>query len=374
MKKVVKRPAKKPAAKAPATAPTGAAESGSAKQAVKSPAKRPVKKKAVKRAVKKAAKRPVKKAATAPVEKAAAVPVDRKADRAPGGKSGKRPTERTSGRPAAKAAPKRARSSSVAVSPSLADRLLEPVDTSGRKTLLGILWIVALVASLRLGVLAMGILFGLVGAVAGLHGARSWRRRGWPVNRVVAGGTPLLAGIAVGIGNGAAGAVMLGGVVATVVTSMFHMRRVRILDTAGSTLRSWLPSAVTAISIVAVYRVSLQAAVGLILLSLSYDVGAYVWGAGVHRPLASRIAGIVTVLVATFALAVVHMVLELPPFESSAAVLVFGALAAVCCPLGQIVVSASLPTARDSAPALRRLDSLVIAAPAWAMALWSSLG
>ena len=44
----------------------------------------------------------------------------------------------------------------------------------------------------------------------------------------------------------------------------------------------------------------------------------------------------------------------------------FAVLAAVTCPAGQILASAMLPSASVRAPALRRLDSWLIVAPAWA--------
>jgi hypothetical protein len=46
---------------------------------------------------------------------------------------------------------------------------------------------------------------------------------------------------------------------------------------------------------------------------------------------------------------------------------VFGGFAAFCCPLGQIAASAILPSADARAPALRRLDSLLLLGPAWAL-------
>jgi hypothetical protein len=46
-------------------------------------------------------------------------------------------------------------------------------------------------------------------------------------------------------------------------------------------------------------------------------------------------------------------------------VFVFGGFAALLCPLGQIAASAVLPRAEVRAPALRRLDSLLLLGPAW---------
>ena len=57
-------------------------------------------------------------------------------------------------------------------------------------------------------------------------------------------------------------------------------------------------------------------------------------------------------------------VLRVPPFDGGA-VFVFGGFAALFCPLGQVAASALLPRADARAPALRRLDSLLLLGPAW---------
>ena len=41
-------------------------------------------------------------------------------------------------------------------------------------------------------------------------------------------------------------------------------------------------------------------------------------------------------------------------------------LAMIACPAGQILASALLPKASAHAPALRRLDTMLVVAPAWA--------
>ena len=57
--------------------------------------------------------------------------------------------------------------------------------------------------------------------------------------------------------------------------------------------------------------------------------------------------------------------LDIKPFQFPQA-FVFGALASVLCPAGQLVASAVLPSNAAPASALRRLDSLLLLAPAWA--------
>jgi hypothetical protein len=70
----------------------------------------------------------------------------------------------------------------------------------------------------------------------------------------------------------------------------------------------------------------------------------------------------VAVLVVLFAVAAIG----LPPFEIGNGAQ-FGLLAAVLCPAGQVVASVVLPAAAAPAPAMRRLDSLLLLGPAWAL-------
>jgi hypothetical protein len=62
-------------------------------------------------------------------------------------------------------------------------------------------------------------------------------------------------------------------------------------------------------------------------------------------------------------------VIEPPPLEGGE-VWSTGALLALLAPLGQLAGSWILPSARASAPALRRLDSWLLAAPAFLVLLW----
>ena len=66
-------------------------------------------------------------------------------------------------------------------------------------------------------------------------------------------------------------------------------------------------------------------------------------------------------------------VFRLQPFDGRIDAWVFGGLVAVLAPLGPVVASAALPTAATWVPALRRLDSYIVAAPLWASAMWSYL-
>ncbi len=97
----------------------------------------------------------------------------------------------------------------------------------------------------------------------------------------------------------------------------------------------------------------------LLFLAAAYDVGDYLVGSASANAIEGPLAGIIGVVVMTFAAAVV----DPPGFDGG--VWAFGLLAAVLCPLGPLAASAILPRAAAFAPALRRLDSLLLVGPVW---------
>ena len=88
----------------------------------------------------------------------------------------------------------------------------------------------------------------------------------------------------------------------------------------------------------------------------------YIVGSGASNFIEGPLAGITTALVLGFPLSLVLM----PPFDAAGwQLLVFVALTL---PVGQIMASALLPRAGAKAPALRRIDTLLLLAPIWAAA------
>lgn len=254
------------------------------------------------------------------------------------------------------------------------ERLFAPADTSGHKTLLGVIWVALQGAAVYAGALALAVLFGLVAAVAGLHGAREWRRARRRPSRLVAGVSSLAVPLAAVSSPGAAGVAVLVATAASVVAAAgpTGARRARqsVLGTAGTTIRCWLGPAMAATAVVLVAAFAWQTVGALLVLLAGYDAGSYLWSSEDDGPLVGRVFGIITVAVIGFALGVVQLVVSLEPFQSMAAVLIFAGLIATLAPLGQVVASALLPAAAAEAPALRRLDTLVLAGPAWVFALW----
>jgi hypothetical protein len=97
-----------------------------------------------------------------------------------------------------------------------------------------------------------------------------------------------------------------------------------------------------------------------------YDSAAYLIGTGAKHRWEGPIAGIVSVGILSVLVAAVLA----PPFTGSSP-WILGGIAAVLLPLGPIVCRPLIGRARSPArvPALRRLDSVVLLAPAWPAAI-----
>lgn len=245
----------------------------------------------------------------------------------------------------------------------LVERLVEPPLTGFVHTPLAIAWVAALGVGLWFGPWALAVLFAAVGAVAALQTMRAWQAAGvWSVQVVVGAGPPavILASV---VGLQWAGVALLGAVLLALLGSVSVARRGGALLSAGMTVRCIVAPAVVGVAVVAIYDVGWAPALILVALASGYDLGAHVWGGEGAGALVGRVVGIITVLVGTLAFSALHTVFELEPFGPTASVWIFGGLAATLCPLGPMVASLLLPSADAPAPALRRIDSLILAAP-----------
>ncbi|MGH9155255.1 MAG: hypothetical protein ACRD1K_05275, partial [Acidimicrobiales bacterium] len=109
-------------------------------------------------------------------------------------------------------------------------------------------------------------------------------------------------------------------------------------------------------------RDGVAAAMVLLAYAAVYDTGAYVVGTGADHAWEGAVAGILSIGAVTLAVAAILV----PPFRGASPWLL-GGLAAVAAPAGPLVGSALLGDRRVAAPALRRLDSLLILGPLWAL-------
>jgi molybdopterin converting factor small subunit len=253
---------------------------------------------------------------------------------------------------------------------SLAEGLVGGYDVSGPRLRLGLVWAVALVVAVFLGVWPFAIVLALVAGAAGLQTAAAWRHVGARANRAVAGPTALALPLAAALGTGMLGLAAIVAALVAVAAAALDRRRERPLWVdAGLHLRCGYPVGLAAGSLVVIRHLEIGAAVSLVLLLLAYDLGDFVVGTEAGSPVEGPIAGILATMVIAFALGV----FTVPPFALSSA-LVFGGLAAALFPLGQLTATELLPAAEARAPALRRLDTMILAGPFWMVLLWRFLG
>ena len=259
----------------------------------------------------------------------------------------------------------------VGLTRSLADGLVGGYDIDGPRIRLGLLWFVVLLVAIALGPWPLAVVMALVAGAAASQTAAAWRRVGLAANAPVAGLGALALPLAAALGTASLGlACVVVALLALAISavSRSHRRRHRIWAMAGLTLRCGFPVGLAAASLVVIRHQEIGAAVSLVLLVSAYDLGDFVVGTDAVTPIEGPVAGIVAAVVVAFALGV----FAVPPFVVSSA-LIFGGLAAVLFPLGQLVATELLPAAAARAQALRRLDSLLLVGPIWMAALWRFL-
>ena len=233
-------------------------------------------------------------------------------------------------------------------------------DIEGPRVRLGMAWFALVVGGLALGPVGVAAMYGLAAGVAAAQAARAWRRgrRRERPNDAVAAACAIALPVAAVLSTPILGVALLGVVGVCVVTGG-PANGIRTLQCAV-----W-PGAAAA-AVVVSYRFEPWSAAALVLAVSAYEVGDYLVGSGARNALEGPVAGAAAVLVVHFAVTAVG----LPPFELPDG-LAFAVAAAVLCPLGQLVASLVLPSARAPASALRRLDSLLLLGPVWAW--WAGL-
>ena len=159
-------------------------------------------------------------------------------------------------------------------------------------------------------------------------------------------------------------AVVVAGALVTFVT------RLRVPTLAPSrdialTMAVGVPIGLAAASPVLVRHTGIAATLLLLALVCIYDAGAYLVGTGASSAWEGPAAGVAALIPVT----IFAEVALVPPF-AGAQPLFLGLLAAVLAPAGPVAASALLGDRSGHAPALRRLDSLLLLGPLWA---WCAL-
>lgn len=227
---------------------------------------------------------------------------------------------------------------------------------------LGLLWSVMTGVAAAAGPVPLAMLFAPLSALSAMQAARSWRRRQRrAAPPVSAAGAALVATASIfGVVAVGAAALIVAAFLAFVqLISPPAPRRISPALTCVIALSCGLAGAAPV----------LLRADGFILVFVMlsfvhvYDASAYVVGAGAGSPWEGPAAGAASIAAVTLAVAAVLS----PPFRGASPWL-FGLLAAALVPLGPVAAAELTGDPRARVPALRRLDSLLVMGPVWALA------
>jgi hypothetical protein len=235
-------------------------------------------------------------------------------------------------------------------------------DVAGPKVRLGVLWFLANVAGLAVGLEVMAPLWAITAGVAGLQASRAWRKAGVRAHRAVGGGGAALIAVAAAVSVGFLGIAILVVTAASYYMALIDLKGGKPILQSSYTLQCALFPGLAAAGVLITLRFDLIAAAGLVLLVSAYESGDFLIGSGARWKWEGPLVGMVATMVMVFAIST----LRLPPFVLPDS-LWLGGLVAVLAPIGQLAGSALLPSAAARAPAVRRLDSMLVLAPVWAV-------
>jgi hypothetical protein len=238
-------------------------------------------------------------------------------------------------------------------------------DTQGPRVRVGILWAASVALALAFRPLrpyGLATLYAVVAGVAAMQVVDAWHSLRSGSDRWVAAlGASTLPMLAT-LGVRPVGAGLLALVAAAVAAAALRQdRELTVLSAAGHTVLAAGVCGGASASMVLLADYEIGAVIILVLFLMVYDASDYLVGSGAGNGFEGPIAGGLFIA----AVASLVAVTGVPPFRG-ADVWTFALLAALACPAGQFLASAMLPNASVRAPALRRLDSLLIVAPAWA--------
>jgi len=237
-------------------------------------------------------------------------------------------------------------------------------DVEGPRVRLGVAWFAAVLPAVLISPLTAGVAYAVAGGLAARQTVQAWRGVQWqadlaaglaavPVLAAVLGTGPLVAALA-----GVAAVALVAGAQAPLDSLRGGAGRAAA---AGVLVQATLPVAVAGAAVVLVRNESAAAAFLLVGLASAYEMGDFLVGSAASNPIEGPLAGGAAVILAGFPMAL----LLVEPFDVMGATIL--GVAALCCPVGQWIASAVLPRPGASAPALRRIDTLLLLAPVWAI-------
>lgn len=241
-------------------------------------------------------------------------------------------------------------------------------DIDGPRVRLGVLWFVGAIAAFTIGVPAVVVYFGVAFAAAASHSLRTWRALGHPADPRVALCLTAAVVASAGLGPQVLGVALIALAVVAVVVSSGEWNGPdgarRTAAKAGLLLQTSLPTSLAGGCLVLLADQEIWTAISLVLVVSAYETGDFLIGSGASNAAEGPIAGTAAVLVMSLAVAASGV-----SFANVLTAMVFGLAVAPLAFGGQIIGSGILPHSRAFAPALRRVDSLLLAAPLWYLGL-----
>ena len=225
---------------------------------------------------------------------------------------------------------------------------------------LGLAWATVTVGLTVAGPTWLAGWLALAAFIAGAQTCLVWRKRGEKPISLAAAAVAAALPVAASFDTGAMTAVVVGGVVVSLLTRL----RVRTLAPSRDvalTVAVGVPVGLAASAPVLVRHTGIAPAILLLAMVCIYDAGAYLVGTGASSAWEGPAAGVAALIPVT----IFAQVVLVPPFSGSEPLLL-GLLAAVLTPAGPVAGSALLGDRAAHAPALRRLDSLLLVGPLWA--------
>lgn len=242
-----------------------------------------------------------------------------------------------------------------------------PYNTQGPKVRMGVLWALAVIAVLvpqALRPWGLAVLYGVVAGAAAAQIIDAHRGNRTSADRAVAAFGASGLAVAATLGTQALGAGYLLLVVAALAAALGTPETGRLpLPRAGHTVAAAGICGGAAASLVLLAEYEIGALIILLVFVMVYDASDFIVGSGASNGIEGPLAGMLFIAAASAVFAVVSA----PPFNDQGSdIWSFSVLAMIACPAGQILASALLPRANAHAPALRRLDTMLVVAPAWA--------
>ena len=264
------------------------------------------------------------------------------------------------------------------------------VDLTGPRVRLGILWAAILVSAVFAGGGWLAVVLAPVAAAAGLQAGRAWRR--FDVAAVADVRRPIEGMAALGAAALVIGAT--GGFVGLAVSAMIVVAAALTLDRVvaarhrggqvvieRSLSRTLLIAGVIGLGAAAPVLLRVRSSHGAVVTlalctyALVYDASAFLIGSDAGHAWEGPLAGLASIGAVTIAVAAILV----PPFRG-ATPWVLGVIAAVTTPLGPLLTrllvadDRELRQAGSRLPAVRRLDSMLVLAPVWALLALALVG